>query len=97
MNTPQNIPSHDAISTRARDIWESSGQIDGQDLTNWLRAEKELLDEASNSANKGSPLKENGISETDASRASEAEATSWPRDRGNREQIPDTGKSRNRR
>jgi hypothetical protein len=46
MNTPQNIPSHDAISNRAREIWESSGQIDGRDLENWLQAERELLEAA---------------------------------------------------
>ena len=40
MNSPQNIPSHDAISNRARGIWESSGQIDGRDLENWFRRKR---------------------------------------------------------
>jgi hypothetical protein len=50
MNSPQNIPTHDAITSRARAIWESSGRIEGQDMNNWLRAEKELLSEAASSA-----------------------------------------------
>jgi hypothetical protein len=64
MNIPHNIPSHDAISIRARDIWESSGQIDGQDLANWLQAEKELLDETPAEAGNEGPLKNLGSVES---------------------------------
>lgn len=46
MNTPRKIPSQEDISDRAHQIWESAGQIDGDDLTHWLQAEKELLDQA---------------------------------------------------
>jgi hypothetical protein len=60
MNTSHNIPSHDAISVRARHIWESSGQIDGQDLANWLQAEKELLDESPAEAGNEGSLKNLG-------------------------------------
>jgi hypothetical protein len=46
MSTPKTMPSHDAISERARTIWASAGQVKGQDLVNWLQAEKELLNES---------------------------------------------------
>jgi Protein of unknown function (DUF2934) len=42
-NTP---PSHDAISGRARTLWEAAGRPDGEDLNHWLQAEKELNNEA---------------------------------------------------
>ncbi|HVO17717.1 MAG TPA: DUF2934 domain-containing protein [Anaeromyxobacter sp.] len=35
-------PSYEEISQRARQIWESSGCQPGNDLENWLRAEREL-------------------------------------------------------
>ncbi|HZZ20679.1 MAG TPA: DUF2934 domain-containing protein [Opitutaceae bacterium] len=45
-NTP---PSHDAISGRARTLWEAAGRPDGEDLNHWLQAEKELNEESSDS------------------------------------------------
>jgi hypothetical protein len=39
-------PSQEAISARARKIWETAGTPDGDDLEHWLRAEKELRNEA---------------------------------------------------
>jgi hypothetical protein len=45
MSTQQNPPpSHEAISNRAKAIWESEGRPEGQDLAFWLRAEKELIE-----------------------------------------------------
>jgi hypothetical protein len=47
MSTSQkSSPSQEAISTRARKIWETAGGPDGEDLDHWLRAEKELRNEA---------------------------------------------------
>jgi hypothetical protein len=47
MSTSQNsTPSQEAISARARKIWETAGNPDGADLDHWLRAEKELRNEA---------------------------------------------------
>jgi hypothetical protein len=45
-NTP---PSHDAISGRARTLWEAAGRPDGEDLNHWLQAEKELNEESADS------------------------------------------------
>jgi hypothetical protein len=38
--------SHEMVSKRAREIWEASGRPVGADLDHWLRAERELEDEA---------------------------------------------------
>jgi hypothetical protein len=38
--------SHDAISGRARILWEAAGSPDGEDLKHWLQAEKELNKES---------------------------------------------------
>ena len=86
MNTPHNIPTHDAISIRARHIWESSGQIDGQDLANWLQAEKELLDETPAEARNEGSLKNLGSVES----ISETPDTASRRDRAGRggESLP---------
>lgn len=47
MSTPQKFtPTQEAISARARTIWEAAGSPDGEDLDHWLRAEKELRNEA---------------------------------------------------
>jgi hypothetical protein len=47
MSTSQNsTPSQEAISARARKIWETAGSPDGEDLDHWLRAERELRNEA---------------------------------------------------
>jgi len=35
-------PSHDDVSARAFKLWEEGGCQPGQDLENWLRAEREL-------------------------------------------------------
>lgn len=39
-------PSHDRISQRARELWESRGQPAGQDDAIWLEAEESLRMEA---------------------------------------------------
>jgi hypothetical protein len=41
--TPTPPPSHEAISHRARALWEQAGSPEGRDITYWLQAEKELL------------------------------------------------------
>jgi hypothetical protein len=93
MNTPQNIPSHDAITNRARKIWESSGKIDGQDLNNWLQAERALMDEAAaGTRNDGSVPDSAGKRSEASSTAHSASPTPWPRDGGNQEQIRNSGK-----
>jgi hypothetical protein len=99
MNTPQSIPSHDAITSRARKIWESSGQIDGRDLNNWLQAESELLDEASaNTREKGSAEDSAGNNSRSVPAPVQPPPTPWPHDPGNRGNIPNPGKqARNRR
>jgi hypothetical protein len=98
MNTPKNIPSHEEITSRARKIWESSGQIDGQDLNNWLQAERELLDAAAASLPNGESVadsSENGSQSS--STPPSVPPTPWPRDRGNQAQIHNSGKKgRNR-
>jgi DUF2934 family protein len=38
-----NLPLHDAISQRAREIWEQSGRVSGRDEEFWLTAEREIL------------------------------------------------------
>jgi hypothetical protein len=90
MNSPQNIPSHDAISNRARGIWESSGQIDGRDLENWLQAEKELLEEA------GADSSTNGTGEkarpSGGTTSQTPPPTPWKRDPGSRDKDLATGK-----
>jgi hypothetical protein len=42
-------PSHDAISSRARTLWEGAGSPDGEDLNHWLQAERELNEESAGS------------------------------------------------
>lgn len=98
MNTPQNIPSHDAITSRARKIWESSGQIDGQDLSNWLQAERELLDEAAASSRNGdSVVKKADDNSKPGSPSNSESGRPWPRDRGNQHQSSnERGKARSR-
>jgi hypothetical protein len=42
--TENNPPvGHEAIANLARQIWEQEGRQPGQDLANWLRAERQLL------------------------------------------------------
>jgi hypothetical protein len=48
MSTPQAPePKQEAITERARKIWAAAGSPEGEDLTFWLQAEKELRNEAS--------------------------------------------------
>ncbi len=35
-------PSHEAIATRAYEIWQESGGAHGNDQAHWLQAEREL-------------------------------------------------------
>jgi hypothetical protein len=58
MNAQKNTPSHEAITERARRIWQSGGQVEGQDLENWLRAERELLDGAPEKSTSDAPAPE---------------------------------------
>jgi hypothetical protein len=50
---PQPIlqPSRDAVSERARRLWEAAGCPDGRDVDFWFRAEHELRSEAAASDN----------------------------------------------
>ena len=41
------LPSFQAVSRRAFEIWEGSGRLPGRDLENWLQAESELRSRAS--------------------------------------------------
>lgn len=41
-NPSEQSPSHDQISQRARELWESRGQPSGQDDAIWLEAEESL-------------------------------------------------------
>ncbi|HVU25804.1 MAG TPA: DUF2934 domain-containing protein [Opitutus sp.] len=36
------VPTHEQIAARAREIWLAHGQTAGDDLANWLAAEREL-------------------------------------------------------
>jgi hypothetical protein len=93
MNSPQNIPSQGAISQRAREIWESSGQIDGHDLENWLQAEKELLEAAStDSSNDNDPEKVASNQPRSSAIPETAPSTAWKRDPVARGRDPDVGK-----
>lgn len=45
-SSPKNtreIPLHDEIAKRARQLWERNGQPEGRDVEFWLTAERELL------------------------------------------------------
>jgi hypothetical protein len=43
MNSPEkNPPTHQAISGRARTLWEAAGRPEGEDMNHWLQAEREL-------------------------------------------------------
>ena len=44
--SPNPPPSNEAISRRAKAIWEGEGRPEGQDLAIWLRAEMELVENA---------------------------------------------------
>jgi hypothetical protein len=66
MSTPSHIPTQDAISDRARKLWQAAGSPEGQDLAFWLRAENELREESGNSDD----LSSNDEKETSSSRAS---------------------------
>lgn len=37
------VPTHDQISQRAHDLFESRGREHGKDQQDWLRAEREIL------------------------------------------------------
>ena len=39
---PIRLPSYDEIASRAFIIWELNGRPEGQELENWLQAEREL-------------------------------------------------------
>jgi hypothetical protein len=96
MNTPQNIPSHDAISNRARELWESSGQIDGRDLENWLQAEKELLEAAGEDSSNETIAEGANISQAKASPTPQTPpSTASKRDPGG--SYKDSGASRQAR
>jgi len=41
-----NAPSHDTISERAYELYESRGREPGQDEQDWLRAEQDILKQA---------------------------------------------------
>ena len=43
-------PSHDAISQRARELWQSRGQPSGQDDAIWLEAESQLTSPSATNA-----------------------------------------------
>lgn len=47
MNPTVTTPSHDAIARRAHDLWSAQGRPEGQDLANWLEAERQLTSDAS--------------------------------------------------
>jgi hypothetical protein len=92
MNSPQNIPSHDAISDRARRIWESSGQIEGQDLTHWLQAEKELMDEAAASSRDNGPALNSTSNDSGSVSPSRSAPSTAPRDPGSQDRSTNRGK-----
>jgi DUF2934 family protein len=92
MNTPQNIPSHDAISNRAREIWESSGQIEGRDLENWLQAEKELLEAAGADSSNNRPSEKAEPAQPESDPTPRTTPTAWKRDPGNRDRATDVGR-----
>jgi hypothetical protein len=37
------LPSHEQISRRAYEIYQSAGYVDGRDQQDWFRAEQELF------------------------------------------------------
>ena len=43
-NDPKNVPSHEAIAARSKEIWSAEGNPEGLDLDHWLRAETELCE-----------------------------------------------------
>src|ERR1700684_170006 len=45
MSTSFESPSHEAVSERARKLWQVAGSPEGRDLTFWLKAEDELRHE----------------------------------------------------
>lgn len=49
LSAPQivHIPSHEEIAARAFSLYQSRGASSGQDLDDWLQAERELLIERS--------------------------------------------------
>jgi hypothetical protein len=92
MNSPQNIPSHDAISQRAREIWESSGQIDGYALENWLQAEKELLGNTGTDSSSSNDRDAENSQPKGAPTPQVAPSISWKREPGRSVKASDMGK-----
>lgn len=45
MKNQSTVITSEEIAQRAHDIWEQSGQPDGQATEHWLRAERELQEE----------------------------------------------------
>lgn len=45
-STNKRIPSHEAIERRAYEIYVENGSTEGNDVTNWLAAEEELMSRA---------------------------------------------------
>jgi len=43
IENPNSKPTHEEIATLARAIYEQKGCVPGQDLENWLEAEKRLM------------------------------------------------------
>ena len=48
------MTTHEAISNRAREIWEREGRPEGKDIEHWLQAEAELRGGAANHQMAGS-------------------------------------------
>jgi len=45
MKKASSAPTHEAIASRARRLWEEAGRPEGRDEEFWLRAERQLLSE----------------------------------------------------
>jgi len=45
MSKASSAPTHEAIASRARRLWEEAGRPDGRDEEFWLRAEQQLVSE----------------------------------------------------
>jgi len=43
LNKMETKPTHDQIARRAYEIFEKSGRVPGQDIQNWLEAERQLV------------------------------------------------------
>jgi hypothetical protein len=43
LNKTETKPTHDQIARRAYEIFDKNGRVPGQDVQNWLEAERQLV------------------------------------------------------